>query len=140
MDKTTYDYIINYCSIKYKGILGTTERDFVLRKFLDSYYEALKSFEENNPGKKPTEIEEQTIMSSLMNDNTMNSFIDSAKSFYADYRASVENEYQRKLEKPIFWKNVWTSVIANFIYSAILIVVFLIAKDQIATWLFSLGK
>lgn len=139
MDKAAYDYINDYCSNKYPGVLLTTERDFVLRKFLDSYFAAIDSFKEQHKGNEPTQDEEKTIISSLMNDNTMNSYIDSAKSYYEKYKTSIENEYRKKLDFPNFWKNIGINILSNLLYSAILIVVFLIAKDQIATWLASLA-
>ena len=75
------------------------ERDFVLRKFLDSYYEAIEKYKEVN----------------------------------------IESDFKKMQDKPAFWKSVATSILANSIYSIILIIIFWVAKDQIATWLAQLG-
>lgn len=139
MEKITYEKINDYCTSKYKGILVQAERDYVLRKFLDSYYEALDKYKENN-GVEADNSQKQTIVSSLLNDSTLLSYIDSAKSYYEKFTNNLESEFKKTQDKPIFWKNVGISVLANFIYSIILIVVFFVAKDQIANWLMQLGK
>lgn len=140
MEKSTYDYINNYCTEKYDGILVQAERDYVLRKFLDSYYSSIQTFINDNGGRNPTDAEEKALISSLMNNNTMNSFIDSAKAYYTEYKAEIENDYQKKVDKPAFWKNVGSSVLGSFIYSILLAIIFWVGKDQIGAWLMSLTK
>lgn len=140
MDKETYEYIIDYCVKEYKEVLSPFEHNYVLRKFLESYYSAINKYKEQNNGQEPSSADEKTILSSLMNENTMNSFIDSAKSYYNEYTTSIYNEYQKKANKSSFLLSIGTSVLANFIYSIILVIVFIVAKDQIATWLTSLLK
>ena len=139
MNKATYDKINDYCTTKYEGVLVQAERDFVLRKFLDSYYEAVDKYKEVHMS-DPSPVEEQTIIDSLLIESTLISYIDSAKKYYEEFRTNVENDFKKKQERPIFWKNVATSILANFIYSIILIIIFFVAKDQIASWLIQLGS
>ena len=139
MNEDTYNKINDYCTMKYNGILVQPERDYVLRKFLDSYYEANDKFVKAH-NSKPTPAEEQTIIDSLLNDSTLLSYIDSAKTYYEKFKNNIENEYKKKQDKPVFWKNIATSILSNFIYSIILIIIFWVAKDQIAVWLAQLVK
>ena len=60
MDKSTYDAINKYCTSKYNGFLVQAEKDYILRKFLDSYYESLKKFAETN-GTEADEQQKKTI-------------------------------------------------------------------------------
>ncbi len=138
MNKTTYDKINAYCMEKCNGVLIQPERDYVLRKFLDSYYEVIKNHRERNNA-EPTETEEQTIVNSLLNENTLLSYVDSAKVYYGNFKSELESEFKKRQDKPAFWKNIGISILANFIYSIILLIVFWVAKDQIATWLSQLG-
>lgn len=138
MDKSTYDKINDYCTSKYNGVLVQPERDFVLRKFLDSYYEAIEKYKEVHHS-NPTLTEEQTIINSLLNESTLLSYIDSAKSYYEKFKNNIESDFKKTQDKPAFWKSVATSILANLIYSIILIIIFWVAKDQIATWLAQLG-
>lgn len=134
MKKDTYDIINNYCTSKYKGVLIQPERDYVLRKFLDSYYESIDRFTETHKC-PPTSGEEQTIIDSLLNESTLLSYIESAKNYYEKFRYNIENDMKKKMDKPAFLKSIFTSILANLIYSIILIIIFFVAKDQIATWL-----
>lgn len=137
--KAVYKYINDFCS-NYKGFLTQQECDYVLRKFFDSYTSAIHNFEISNPGKQPTQDDENTILNSLMNDDTMNSFIDSAKSNFAKYKAEIENDYQKRAATSSFGKSILIGVIANFAYSIILLIAFWLGKDLIAGWLSSLLK
>lgn len=141
MDKTTYDKINQACTTKYKGkdILVQTERDYVVRIFLEGYYQTVKKYEETH-GHTPTETEERTIIETLLNESSMQSYIASAKAYYNSYKTSIEDDYKRKLDKTSFWVNVGISIVANMIYSIFLIIVFMVAKDQIATWLTQLSS
>lgn len=139
MNKTTYDKINEYCTTKYEGVLVQAERDFVLRKFLDSYYEAVDKYKELHKS-EPSQTEEQTIINSLLIESTLLSYIDSAKNYYEKFRTNIESDFKKKQDKPIFWKSVATNILANLIYSIILIIFFFVAKDQIATWLIQLGS
>lgn len=138
MNKATYDKINEYCTTKYDGVLVQPERDYVLRKFLDSYYQAVDKYKEIHHS-DPTPSEEQTIINSLLNESTLLSYVDSAKNYYEKFKINIENDFKKKQDKPLFWKSVATSVLANLIYSIILIIIFWVAKDQIATWLTQLG-
>ncbi len=134
MKKDTYDIINNYCTSKYKGVLIQPERDYVLRKFLDSYYESIDRFTETHKC-PPTSEEEQTIIDSLLNESTLLSYIESSKNYYEKFRYNIENDVKKKMDKPAFLKNILTGILANLIYSVILIILFFVAKDQITTWL-----
>jgi len=139
MTKDTYDKINAYCTEKYDGVLIQPERDYILRKFLDSYYEAIEKYKETNQT-EPTEAEEQTIVNSLLNESTLLSYVDSAKGYYEKFVGNIENDLRKKQDRPAFWKNICGSILANLIYSIILIIIFFVAKDQIATWLIQLGS
>lgn len=134
MKKDTYDIINNYCTSKYKGVLIQPERDYVLRKFLDSYYESIDRFTETHKC-PPTSEEEQTIIDSLLNESTLLIYIETSKNYYEKFRYNIENDVKKKMDKPAFLKNILTSILANLIYSVILIILFFVAKDQITTWL-----
>ena len=139
MDKNTYDKINDYCVTKCEGDLVQAEKDYVLRKFLDSYYEAIDKYKEVY-NSEPTPIEEQTIINALLNESTLLSYVDSAQNYYENFKNNIESDFKKKQDKPAFWKNITTSILANFIYSMILIIIFFVAKDQIASWLIQLGS
>lgn len=139
MDKIIYDKINEYCNKKLGRVLVQAERDYILRKFLDSYYEAVEKYIEVN-NSDPTDEGKRTILNSLLNDSTLLSYSDSAKGYYEEIRRNIENEFQKRQGKPTFLVGVATSIVANLAYSIILLIIFFIAKDQIAVWLIQLGS
>lgn len=138
MNKDTYDKINKYCMEKCNGNLTQPEKDYVLRKFFDSYYEAVEKYKEAHHA-EPNIVEEQTIINSLLNESTILSYIDSAKAYYEKIVSSIESTVKKKQDKRAFWKNIGQNILANLIYAIISIVVFFVAKDQITTWLIQLG-
>lgn len=139
MDKSTYDKINDYCTSKYDGILVPAEKDYILRKFLDSYYESLEKYVEIN-GTEADDQQKKTIIASLLSDSTLNSYIDSAKTYYQQLTNSLEADFHKKQQKGSFWKEIGINILANIFYSVLLIILFWVAKDQITSWLTQLVK
>jgi len=139
MDKSTYDAINDYCTSKYNGFLVPAEKDYIIRKFLDSYYESLEKFAQTN-GKDADEQQKKTIITSLLSESNLNSYIDSAKTYYQQWTNNLEAEFQRKQQKGSFWKEIGINILANILYSVLLIILFWVAKDQITGWLTQLVK
>jgi hypothetical protein len=119
--------------------LVQAEKDYILRKFLDSYYESLKKFAETN-GVEADEQQKKTIVTSLLSDSNLDSYIDSAKNYYQQWTSNLELDFQKKQQKGSFWKDMGINILANVFYSIILIVLFWVAKDQITSWLTQLMK
>lgn len=139
MNKAAYDKINEYCSSRCKDVLAQAERDYVLRQFMDSYFQALQRFcEEHNTAPSPDD--EQNILNSLLNDSTLHSYVISAQKSYGDFKAEIEKDYAKKTKPASFWASIGTSIFANLLYSIILILIFWVAKDQIATWLTQLAQ
>lgn len=135
MEKTTYDQIMDYCTNKYDKFLMQPEKDFVFRQFMESYYQGLESQKQKNQGTEPDENQKKDMLNFLLTDATLHSYADSAQSYYKRYTETIESEYAKKVGKSSFLKSLGASILANFLYSIILILVFWVAKDQIATWL-----
>lgn len=82
MDKITYEKILEYCTKKYGRILVPVERDFVIRSFLESYYQAIEAHKKAHNGMEPNEDELATIINTLTSDTTLHSYADSAQTYY----------------------------------------------------------
>ena len=139
MNKTAYDKVNEYCSSRCEEVLVQAERDYVLRQFMDSYYQALQRYRDEHHT-DPSHEDEQNIVNSLLNDSTLHSYVISAKKSYEDFKLEIEKDYAKKAKPAAFWGSVLTSLLANLCYSIILILIFWVAKDQIATWLTQLAQ
>lgn len=138
MDKDTYDKINEYCTTKYKeGRLTSVEKDYVLRKFLNNYYDAVDKHMKSNDDSIDDE-QKQLIINTILTDNNMSMYIESAKRNYEEIRASIESDIKKKLGKSNFLTSIGASLLANVIYAVLLIFIFWVAQDQIQTWLITL--
>lgn len=137
MDRITYDKINEYCAPKHNRILVQAEKDYILRRFLDSYYQALDQYRETN-GIDADEGQQQIIISSLLNESTVQSYIDSANSYYIKLESNLENKFRKKFDKPLFWRSVSIGILANLLYSIGLLILFFVAKNQITSWIMQL--
>ena len=135
MEKDTYDYIMDYCSQRYGPFMTQHEKDYVFRQFIESYFQAIDEHKKEHSGTEPDEDQKKTMMKPLLSDNTLHSYADSSRIYFNNLTATIEDEYAKKLGKASFWKNIWTNMLANFFYSILLIIMFYVAHDQIASWL-----
>lgn len=87
-----------------------------------------------------TNNRKKTIITSLLSESNLNSYIDSAKTYYQQWTNNLEAEFQRKQQKGSFWKEIGINILANILYSVLLIILFWVAKDQITGWLTQLVK
>ena len=138
MNKVAYERINEYCS-QCNEVLAQAERDYVLRQFMDGYFQAVQSFCEEHE-KVPSPEDEQVILNSLLNDSTLHSYVISAQKSYEDFKSGIEKDYAKKSKPDSFWANVATNFVASLLYSIFLILIFWVAKDQIATWLTQLAQ
>lgn len=134
MNKSTYDTINEYCNKKTSTILVQAEKDYVLRMFLESYYSAVEAYK-NDFGTDPTEEQEKIIMNSLLNDNSLMGYVTNANTYYRSFKSEIETKYQKTLSRGSFLATVFTNVFSNVVYSALLIFLFVIAREQITSWL-----
>lgn len=138
MDKIAYDKIKEYCT-RHIDAISDPERDFMVRKFCDSFYRTIEIKEKEK--KNPLTIEEiNFIRDALLSDDTLNNSVTSAKNYFS----RIENDYLDKFKKTVdrvdFWKSVWASIVANFFYSILLLIAFFVTKDQVSSWLNSLDS
>jgi hypothetical protein len=136
MDKLAYDKIKEYCT-RHEAEISDPERDFMVRKFCDSFYRTIeiKEVEKESP---LTGGEINFIRDALLSDDTLNNSVTSAKNYFS----RIENDYLDKFKKSVdrvdFWKSVWASVVASFFYSILLLFAFFVSKDQISSWVNSI--
>ena len=138
MDKATFDKIIGFCDSDRDFFLTDIEKNHVIRNFLDSYYKTIEEYKKEQGGAEPTPDEEHAIVTALLNPSTLSSFVISANNYYKQVKSNHENDFRKSYAKLDFWKNIWINLLSNIIYAIALMVVFVIAKDQIVTWLIQL--
>lgn len=132
MNKKAYEQIQKYCSEK--SFMLEPEKDYVLKKFLVTYYEAIDNHEQAH-GKKINEDEKEKILYTLLTEEQFNSHADSAEKYYNEFKDKLEIKFEKAHKKQGIIKSIGVSIAANFIYSLILIAAFFVANDYIADWM-----
>ncbi|MEA0554183.1 hypothetical protein U1P98_01100 [Lysinibacillus irui] len=137
MDKSSLDRIEKFCD-KQKSTIRRTHRDFMIRRFLESYFNQI-SEREKKQRKSLTESEKESIREAFLDENNLQNMLIAADDFYETLEAQYESNFNKK-NGGGFLKNVFASITGSFVYSILLIIIFWVAKDQLATWLSSLAK
>lgn len=114
------------------------EKDFVIRKVFENYYKQIYTIDINGHETKKSELEIDAIESTLVSLENLQSYLDSASSFYNSWVDGQEKIFDKNNKKGSFWKSVWIGIVSNGLYSLLLILFFILAKSQITSWLQSL--
>jgi len=133
MNKKSFDAIQTFCDNQ-KETVTTSERDFIVRKFLESVFDAVEKHEKNRNA-YPSTQEIESIEQTLLVDSNLESFVDSARKFYLSTQQSLINDYDRKFKRTSIWRDVGIGILSAFLYSLLLVIFYIVAQDQIAGWL-----
>jgi hypothetical protein len=137
MDKHSFDTINQFCDDN-KETMTQVHRDFMIRKFAESYYSAIEERRKTNPNL--TQVDKDNIRDVLLNKNNLENILVASQNNYNTIKDQYYVDFKKRIDKGSFLKSILASVIASVIYSVSLIFIFWIAKDQIASWLISLTK
>lgn len=134
MDRTTFDKINQYCDSKN---VSQIERDFVFYRFAETLFNSILQ-KELQKGSSLSAKEIKDIQDPLLNDMSLDNIIGNAKTYHLKVEDRFYRQFERNSRKHNFWSSVWTNIVANIIYSALLILSFWLGKDLITGWLTSL--
>lgn len=135
MDKSTFRTINDFCDNQQ---ISPSERDTVIRKFLENVFEAIRIEEARQGGTPLTDQQIKTIELTYLTDVQLSTLTGNAKQFHLTIEDQLLKKFQKNHGKSNFWNSVWTNLAANAIYSFLLIIAFILGKDLISSWLSSL--
>ena len=135
MDMRCLKEINKFCDNQ-KDIVAQIERDYMWRRFTESYFKQINK-KKNEKGILQ-EDDVRTIINTLLDENTLESSLTSARKVLNNYENDIYKKLQKNMNKGSWIKNIGQSILANFIYSILLLIMFAVAKDQIASWLSSI--
>lgn len=124
---TPYEAIDSYCK--------QNKKNNCIRDLAYSVYTQQRDLLSQDPTLTPAAI--QTM---LLTDASLLAHVRSAEDALS---AQVENEVKRirkELGTKSFGMSIVSGVVGNIVYSLLLVIIFVLAKDQISTWLSSLAS
>jgi hypothetical protein len=96
---------------------------------------------ENNCGREPSEDEIKVIRQSLLTDESISGYVDTADIILRETNEKLMKQYKNNIsEFRTFFISTSASTLGGFVYSLLLIAIFYVAKDQIKNWLLTLMK
>lgn len=122
-----------YCRKNNKSAVITALTYSVFQKQFEELIED-NTDEEGAPSKTKIDAMRMTLLS----DASLNAHLRVAEEMQLSETQDVLQPFMRKESIKNFWHSVSASVVASFIYSVLLIVIFIVAQEQIGTWLSSL--
>ena len=137
MDKFAFDKINHYCG-NYKKTVSQIERDYVIRKFSETYFSTVEEKKAANNVPSLTQQELEDIRNVMLNDGNLESIVISAGNYYEEIKGKFLSDYKKENRLKNFGVAVLTGITSNLIYSLVIIILFIVARDQISTWIGSL--
>lgn len=124
-----FDIIDAYCAQRKKGLVV---RNYAFCILVSSLKAALEnSKREKNRDPKPQEIE--NVRSALLSKEALAGHVAKAEEMILEKEWELRRRIELDSRGPGFWKSVIASVIAAFIYSLLLLVIYLIIKGDMSS-------
>ncbi|MER0336177.1 hypothetical protein ABRZ81_23485 [Vibrio vulnificus] len=127
-EKTPFVVITEHCNKQDKN---NVVRDLAYSIYRQQY----ESLTKDNPSDTNSI---GAINKTLLSEGNLVAHVRSAEDLLKRQFKSELEPLQAKATKDSFWLSVASSIVGNVLYSLLLIIVFVIAKDQLGTWLQSL--
>ena len=128
---TPFQIIDTHCETNHKS---TVVRNIAFGVYEQQLQELVADKTEEN-GQPPTDDELRTMKETLLSRNSLTSHVRLAEDMFAEQSKLHMKPLLKKHGSKEFWKGVGASIVANIIYSILLLVLFMVAQDQISSWL-----
>lgn len=127
--KELVDKINTFCQ-KQTEQVTTIEKNFIINKVLEI---ANDSIEKTNK----TSDEIDNVMKTLLIDSNLNIQLSASREFYRKYLNTVKEDLNTT-NSHRFWKDVFTSIFASFIYSVLVALIIFLGRDELGNFVNSL--
>ena len=133
----SFKTVSEYCRRSGKNI---QVRNHAYCLFVTAFQNALEEHKNANNGVEPKPKEVSDKKTALLTPDSIEGYISRAEALVEASADDIRKGYERTYRIQQFKSSVLASVLAAFIYSIIIILVFLLGRDQIQAWLQQLTK
>ncbi|MBR2708623.1 MAG: hypothetical protein IKE90_04240 [Bacilli bacterium] len=127
--KELVDKVNTFCQ-KQTEQVTTIEKNFIINKVLEIANDIIK-----NTNKTSDEID--SVLKSLLIDSNLNTQLSASHEFYRKYLNTVKEDLNTT-NSHRFWKDVFTSIFASFIYSVMVALIIYFGRDEFGNFVNSL--
>lgn len=126
--KTAFEIITEYCQTHEKN---SCIRDLAFSIYQQQYESLINETNDKNSN--------DAIRKTLLSNGNLLAHVRTAEDMLIKQFEADLKPIQARAAKDVFWMSVVSGIVGNILYSLLLIIVFVIAKDQISSWLSSLA-
>lgn len=131
-----YKKVSEFCD---RAGLSFQIRNHAFCLFVATLEKALRDHEaKNRSPARPKEVTDK--QDALLTEDCIKGYVSRAEAIVDTAAIELRAPYEKAFNAKQFWISVGASVLAGFLYSLLLILIFWIAHDQITSWLTSLTK
>jgi hypothetical protein len=123
-----YQQIYQYCQKEKKDKI--IER-ILYHKYTEELTELIDSYKKDNSDKEPTKDTIEGYTATLLSKNNLSKNVRLAEEELDDVLDVKIKKIKKEIGRVNFWKSVWASVLASFIFVLLLIAFFLVAENQV---------
>ncbi|MBE7495162.1 MAG: hypothetical protein HS117_09465 [Verrucomicrobiaceae bacterium] len=130
-----FQLISDYCTRAGKSL---EVRNHAFCLFVSALDNALKEHADRT-GNQPKPKEAADKHDALLTEDSVLGFVTRAEHLVEKAASEIREPYKDSIGSKQFWMSVWAGVLASLIYSIIILIVFWVAREQIASWLQSVA-
>lgn len=123
-----YQLIYEYCQNEKKDKI--IER-ILYHKYTEELTELIDSYKNDNNAKEPTNDTIEGYTATLLSKNNLSKNVRLAEEELDDVLDVKIKKIKKEIGRINFWKSVWASVLASFIFILLMIAFFLVAENQV---------
>lgn len=131
-----YEIVKLYCEKEKKNKI--IER-ILYHKFEEELNELISNFKDINESTPPSSQVRNGYTTTLLSTTNLAKNTRLAEEELEDIFKGKIDAYKKKVGRVSFWKSVWAGIVASFIFTVLLIVIFAVAENQIKS-LLKLGE
>lgn len=111
--------------------LNITIERILYHKYQQEINELIQSYKDENNGNKPSDDTIQGFKQTLLSENTLSTNVRLADEEIEDILKDKITAEKRKIGRINFWKSVLSSVVGSFFFVLLLILIFIVAENQV---------
>lgn len=127
--KELVDKVNTFCQ-KQTEQVTTIEKNFIINRVLEIANDNIKNT-------NTTSDEIDSVLKTLLSDSNLNTQLSASHEFYRKYLNTVKEDLNTT-NSHRFWKDVFTSIFASFIYSVMVALIIYFGRDEFGNFVNSL--
>lgn len=115
--------------------LSKLQERILLHKYFEDYFSLVDDYKKKNQGNNPPSDTIVGFNSTLLSDMTLSTNIDLSVSELDSFSKDEIDKVKTKNGWKNFWLSTFSSIVGSFLFTLIIILLFLMGENQIKSWI-----